>query len=218
SSAAPRTARPLMACSPIWSDGAYASCPTEQGAARPSRASPCRLLAGEAFLVVGLLGRQLVLRGCGGVVGLDAAGEACALHALAAQVVQRLDALLPGLEVQHHQVPLVDIGRYEQVEALRLVDERRAVGGEFEQPTLVDLEAGLEGGLFLGGEEIEVLDRAAVLENRVPDVGGILRFRLEQLLQIGVLDRETARQRLVSVDVGRDRLDAGAGATADDRD
>src|SRR5690606_27505961 len=85
------------------------------------------LLAGEAFLVVGLAtGAELVLGRIGGVVRFDAAREPRTLHALGAQVVERLDALLPRLEVQHHQVPLVDVGRNEQVEALRLVDERRA--------------------------------------------------------------------------------------------
>ncbi len=68
-------------------------------------------------------------------------------------------------------------------------------------------------------EEVEVLDRAALLEDRVPHAGRLsFDFSLEQLLEIRVLDREAARQRLVGVDVGRDRLDAGAGAAADDRD
>src|SRR5690606_7536722 len=97
----------------------------------------------------------------------DAAGEARALHALGAQVVERLDALLPRLEVQHHQVPLVDVGRNEKVEALRLVNERRAVRSEFEQPALVDLEAGLVDRLLFRREKVEVLDRAAALEDRV---------------------------------------------------
>src|SRR5690606_24645582 len=202
-----------------WSPETYASWPPAQGAASTDRpCEPYRSLAGEAFLVVGLLGGQFVLRGFGGVVRFDAAGEARALHALGAQVVERLDALLPRLEVQHHQVPLVDSGREEQVEALRLVDVRRAVGGEFGQPALVDLEAGLVDRLLLGREEVEVLDRAAALEDRVPDVGRILALRSEQLLEVRVLDHKRARQRLVRVDVGRDRLDARRRAAADDAD
>ena len=40
----------------------------------------------------------------------------------------------------------------------------------------------------------------------------------EQGFELLVLHRERARQRLVGVDIGRDRLDAGGRATADDRD
>ena len=120
--------------------------------------------------------------------------------------------------MEHHQVPFVDVGRDEQVEGLRLVDEGRAVGGELEQPALVDLEAGLEHVLFFLRQEVEVLDAAALLEDRVPHLLAVLRLLLEQLLEVRVLDREAARQRLVGVDVGRDRLDAGAGAAGDDRD
>jgi hypothetical protein len=79
--------------------------------------------------------------------------------------------------VQHDQVPLLDIGRDEQVQRLRLIDIGRAVRREFEQPALVDLEAGLERVLFLLAQEIEVLDRAAAFEDRVPDIGRILAFR-----------------------------------------
>src|SRR6188768_4172841 len=125
---------------------AVAPIPSQTG----STVSKTTSLAGEAFLVVGLRG-ELDPRQVGGVVGLDPAGEPGALHALAAQVVERLDALLPRLEVQHPQVPFVDVGRDEQVEALRLVDVRRAVAGELEQPALVDLEAGLEGRLLFRG-------------------------------------------------------------------
>jgi hypothetical protein len=49
--------------------------------------------------------------------------------------------------VEHQQVPLVDVGGDEQVQRLGLVDIGRAVGGELDQPALVDLEAGLEHGL-----------------------------------------------------------------------
>ena len=45
-----------------------------------------------------------------------------------------------------------------------------------------------------------------------------LPFSAQELLQVRVAHHEGARQRLVLVDVGRDRLDAGRGAAADDRD
>ena len=120
--------------------------------------------------------------------------------------------------MQHHQIPLVDIGGDKKVQALRLIDERRAVGGEIEQPALVDLEAGLEHALFLRAEEIEVLHAAALFQDRIPHRVGILALPVQQGFEIGVLDREIARQGLVGVDIGRDRFDAGAGAAADDAD
>ena len=63
-----------------------------------------------------------------------------------------------------------------------------------------------------------MLDAAAPLEDRIPDIGRVLALLVENLLEIGVLDDERARQRLVRVDVGRDRFDAGAGPAADDAD
>ena len=63
-----------------------------------------------------------------------------------------------------------------------------------------------------------MLDAATLFQNRVPDIVRILGLLVEQLFQIRVLDRPRPRQRLVRVDVGRDRLDAGARPAADDRD
>jgi hypothetical protein len=57
--------------------------------------------------------------------------------------------------VQHEQIPFLDIRRDEQVERLRLIDIGRAVRREFEQPALVDLEAGLERVLLFLAQEIE---------------------------------------------------------------
>jgi hypothetical protein len=42
-----------------------------------------------------------------------------------------------------HQVPLLDVGGDVEVQALRLIDIGCAIGREFEQPALVDFEAGL---------------------------------------------------------------------------
>ena len=141
---------------------------------RPSRRYGCqrqrasRSLACQALVVVGGR-RELDFLELGRVVGLDPAGEPGALNRLRAQVIERLDAQLPGAEVEHHQVPFVDVGGDEQVQRLRLVDVGRAVGGELDQPALVDLEAGLEHVLFFLGQEVEVLDAAALLEDRIPD-------------------------------------------------
>jgi hypothetical protein len=107
--------------------------------------------------------------------------------------------------VEHEEVPFVDVGRDEQVQRLGLVDIGGAIAGEFEQPALVDLKAGLERVLFFLAEEVEMLDRAATLQDRVPDRVAVLGLGDQQLFQIRVLDREGARQRLVGVDVGRDR-------------
>ena len=63
-----------------------------------------------------------------------------------------------------------------------------------------------------------MLDRPAMFEDRAPHRFAVLRFLDQQLFEIGVLDREAARQRLVRVDVRRDRLDARRGAAADDAD
>ena len=59
-----------------------------------------------------------------------------------------------------------------------------------------------------------MLHRTALFEDAVPDVGRILRLFGEQLFEIGIFDDEAARQRLVRIDVRRDRLDARAGAAA----
>ena len=103
--------------------------------------------------------------------------------------------------MQHHQVPLVDIGGNIEVQALRLVDIGRAIGGEFEQPALVDFEAGLVDAAFSSGaQEVEMLDRAAVFEDRIPDIGGILALRRQQFFQIGIFYAEAARQGLMRID------------------
>ena len=63
-----------------------------------------------------------------------------------------------------------------------------------------------------------MLHAAALFEDRVPHIGGILALLAQKFFEIGVLDDEAARQRLVRVDIGRDRFDTGARAAADDAD
>src|SRR3546814_6211066 len=72
---------------------------------------------------------------------------------------------------------------------------RRSVRGQFEQPALVNLEAGLERVLFLRRQEVEMLDRPPLFQNRVPDIGAVLALFLQQLFQMRVLHHEAARQR-----------------------
>ena len=121
------------------------------------------LLAGQAFFVVGLLRCHRAAVDVGFVVF---AGEAGALHGLGAAIVQALYATLPRHPVQHVQVPLIDIARDEDVERLALADERRAIGGEFDDPALIDFERGLEDALLVVGQAIEVLYRAFVVQDR----------------------------------------------------
>src|SRR3546814_14699754 len=71
-----------------------------------------------------------------------------------AEIIERFDAECPRAIVEHEQVPFLDIGGDEEVQARRLVDIGGAVGGEFEQPALVDLEAGLVAVLRSEGRRV----------------------------------------------------------------
>ena len=62
-----------------------------------------------------------------------------------------------------------------------------------------------------------MLNRTALFQYAVPDIGRILRLFLQQFFEIGVLDDEAARQGLVRVNIGRNWLNTRAGAAADDR-
>ena len=112
----------------------------------------------------------------------------------------------------------MDVAAQIEVQRLALADERRAIGGELDDPALVDLERRAEHRLLVVGQRLEMLHRALVREDRLPRVLGIQPLRAQHLLQRRIAHAERARQRLVRVDVGRDRLDAGAGAAADHRD
>jgi hypothetical protein len=88
------------------------------------------------------------------------------------------------------EIPLIDVAGDEDVERLRLADQRRAIGGEFDDPALIDFERGLEDVFLLVGEAIEMLDATFVFEDRRPDALGVLALIIEQLLRIGVLHRD----------------------------
>jgi len=100
------------------------------------------------------------------------------------------------------QVPLIDVAARKMF--TDWTGRCPACGrGEFDDPALVDLEGGLVDVLVVLAEEVEVLHRALVLQDRVPDGRGVLAGLVQQALQVGVLHREGARERLVAVDVGR---------------
>ena len=120
--------------------------------------------------------------------------------------------------MQHVEIPLVDVARQEQVQRLGLTDVRRTVCGQFHDPALVEFESGLEHVTLVIVEFLKMLHRAFVLEDRGPDFRRVEAFPVQQGFKLLVLHRERARQGLVGVDVGRDRLDAGRRAAADDRD
>ena len=94
--------------------------------------------------------------------------------------------------MQHEKVPFFHIGGNIEVQRRCLIDIRRAVSGELNQPTLVNFKAGFERVLFLSCEEIEMLHAAALFKDAVPDIGRILRLFLKQFFQIRVLDDEAA--------------------------
>src|SRR3546814_11672462 len=99
--------------------------------------------ARQTFVIV--LGLDLDLAEVDGIVGLHAAGETGALDRFGAQVIERLDAKLPRTEMEHQEVRFLDIGGDEEIERGRLFDIGRAIGREFQQPALVDLESGQTG-------------------------------------------------------------------------
>ena len=127
------------------------------------------LLAGEAFLVVGA-----GFGGAGGAfLGHVGAGEGRSLDRLGPQVIERLHPAFPRRVVQHVQVPLIHVARQEDVHRLRLADLRRAVGGEVDDPALVELEGGLVDVLLVLGQIVQVLNRSFMLEDRMPDRAGV---------------------------------------------
>ena len=72
--------------------------------------------------------------------------------------------------------------------------------------------------LLVLAQAVQMLHRAFLLDDGLPDFRRVHALGCQQFLQIGIAHREGARQGLVGVDIGRDRLDAGDGAAADDAD
>src|SRR3546814_10262096 len=72
---------------------------------------------------------------------------------------------------------------------------------------------GLEDVLFLLGQELEMLDRAALLQDGVPRLLAVLCLGAQQLFQIGVADAEAADRkstRLNSSHQSASRMQASA--------
>src|SRR3546814_6528964 len=90
------------------------------------------------------------------------------------KVRSRIEGQFQRAEGEQQKIPILDIGGDEEVEGLRLVDEWGAVARQFQYPALVDLETGLEDVLFLLGQELEMLDRAALLQDGVPRLLAVL--------------------------------------------
>lgn len=98
------------------------------------------------------------------------------LDRFGAAVIKALHALLPGRPVQHVEIPFFDIPGQKDVYGLSLANVRRAVGGELDNPALVELESGLEDVLLGLVEAIEMLNRALSLQDGSPDFIRILTF------------------------------------------
>src|SRR3546814_7572565 len=71
----------------------------------------------------------------------------------------------------------------------------RSVGRQFDQPALIDLEGGLEHGLLVIRQEVEMLHRAATRRDRRPGVVVVLAILFQHGLEIAVAHREGDRQR-----------------------
>ena len=79
------------------------------------------------------------------------------------------------------QIALVNVGRQEDVQRLRLADIFRAVAGMFDEPALVHLKGRFEDILLIVGEEVEVLHGALVQGDVRPDLFRVLTLFLKQL-------------------------------------
>src|SRR3546814_17055559 len=85
------------------------------------------LLAGQALVVIGALGREFEFRGLGGVVGLDPAREAGALDRFRAELLERFDAEFRRAIWETEQVQFLDIVGGEAGQALPQI----ATGGDW---------------------------------------------------------------------------------------
>ena len=85
-------------------------------------------------------------------------------------------------------VPLVRARREEQVHRLTLADELLAHRRVVHHPGLVELERRLEDGLGVLVQELQVLHRAVVQDDRLPHLVGVVAGLLKHALEVGVLD------------------------------
>src|SRR3546814_16560887 len=121
------------------------------------------------------------------------------------KVRSRIEGQFQRAEGEQQKIPILDIGGDEEVEGLRLVDDWGAVARQFQYPALVDLETGLEDVLFLLGQELEMLDRAALSQDGVPRLLAALALCEQPHFLIGVEDDQDARQRIAGTHIGGGR-------------
>ena len=99
---------------------------------------PTRLLTGKAFFIIIAFGRRRhrFLHGFGVIIGFLGP-----LNGQRAAIIQAFDALLPSLEMNLMQVPLMNIGGQKYIQRLRLVNQFRAVAGEINNPAPVPFKS-----------------------------------------------------------------------------
>ncbi len=128
-----------------------------------------------------------------------------------AQVIRRLQAFFPGVEV--HRGELADARALdEEVERLALIEEGSAVGGHVDERAHQDLPGGAVDGADVGGQLLDALHRA--LGDLDPRAHRLVPAaeRLEVGDEVAVDLEEVARERLALEEVGDLRLDAFAAA------
>src|SRR5688572_18775333 len=124
-----------------------------------------------------------------------------------AQVVGRLEALLPGVQV--HRAELADRrGLDEEVEGLALVEVRPARGGHVEQGAHRELPHRAVEQAQVLGDLLDLLDRALGALDELADALGPEAARLEVVHEILVDHEEVAREGLALEEVRELRLDA----------
>mmetsp|Transcript_1161 Transcript_1161/g.4600 ORF Transcript_1161/g.4600 Transcript_1161/m.4600 type:complete len:635 (-) Transcript_1161:687-2591(-) len=159
---------------------------------------------GGVFLVArfSLLLRLRLRRGAGvdgELHGVGGGARAQVVHA-------RLEALLPGVEVQRGELTRVGIGHV-HVERLRLVDERAAVGGHVHQHALLDLPHRLVNRLEVLGQ-VQAL-HGAVVGDEVVLQRGVPQTELGEVVEEVVVHHgELTGKHAARVDVGGVRLEA----------
>ena len=102
--------------------------------------------------------------------------------------------------MEHVQIPLIDIARDEDVERLRLANERRAIGGEVDDPALIDFERRLEDVLLIVAQPIEMMHRAGISRMACGrDKSFVLQMEAGDVIEVAapnVPDQATAEGKL----------------------
>ena len=118
---------------------------------------------------------------------------------------------MAGVQVRNR-----DVSGEEEVHTLALIDELLAVGGQFNNPALIDFLGGLINGLDVVRNIGAVLNTAVVRREIRPDFIGVQAPAGEFSLEEPVLHNVGARNRVLTVDVGTIGLDRGTRAAHDE--